>query len=363
MELPTEIGNLSNIVSLVLSNNYLSGEIPTWLFDFNNLTELFLEGNKFVMKNARIAPRSMLNILSLGSCNLLGQIPIWISTQTQLMFLDLSDNNIEGTLPQWLFQSLSLIFLLLSNNNLSGVLPDTIGEATEMNVLMLSGNHFSEPIPITISNMFHLVLLDLSSNIFSGNEFPIFNPNPSLVYIDLSSNILSGQPESRRKVAAHCARIEEENSSICAIAVAPASSYSGAARWGRLTGRPWWLEACRLEEKGRGRESDGRENAAKGLVGAVCCRSDGSGGGDGGSAECCWAGGTDCPSGCAVGSVSVAGCAVSEGGKLNPVLDRCVASKYRVSESAGRGQGSFDTCDAADVCFFTGRGGFGLCGG
>ncbi|KAF2309314.1 hypothetical protein GH714_001581 [Hevea brasiliensis] len=136
MELPTEIGNLSNIVSLVLSNNYLSGEIPTWLFDFNNLTELL---------NARIAPRSMLNILSLGPCNLSGQIPIWISIQTQLMFLD------------------------------------------------LSGNHFSGPIPTTISNMFHLVLLDLSSNRFSGNEFPIFNPNPSLVYIDLSSNKLSGQ--------------------------------------------------------------------------------------------------------------------------------------------------------------------------
>ncbi|XP_058008183.1 glycine-rich cell wall structural protein 1.8-like [Hevea brasiliensis] len=75
------------------------------------------------------------------------------------------------------------------------------------------------------------------------------------------------------------------------------------------------------------------EDAAKGLVGAVCCRSDGSGGGDG------------------VGSVSAAGCAVSEGGKLNPVLDRCVASKYRVSESAGRGQGSFDTCEAADIFF------------
>ncbi|KAF2295884.1 hypothetical protein GH714_034847 [Hevea brasiliensis] len=199
--LPNDIGNLSNKASLLLNDNNLSGEfpssfqkleqleqlnlennlfageIPTWLFDFKNLLELNLGANKLVLKNARIAPRCMLDVLSLRSCNLSGQIPIWISNQTELIFLDLSDNNHEGTLPQWLAQ-----------RDLVGGMPNTISEATEMSILLLSG-----PIPTPISNMHKLRSLDLSSNRFSGNEFPIFNPNSSMLYIDLSSNKLSGQ--------------------------------------------------------------------------------------------------------------------------------------------------------------------------
>ncbi len=44
-EIPAELGSLSNLVLLALSFNALSGEIPTWLGSLSNLTRLGLGGN------------------------------------------------------------------------------------------------------------------------------------------------------------------------------------------------------------------------------------------------------------------------------------------------------------------------------
>ncbi|XP_057999398.1 uncharacterized protein LOC131178450 [Hevea brasiliensis] len=71
-----------------------------------------------------------------------------------------------------------------------------------------------------------------------------------------------------------------------------------------------------------------------------------------GSVECCGTDGTGWASGCAMGSVFVAGCAMSECGRLNPVLDRVMYLRgFDPPQKSPRGQGNFDTWDAIDVCF------------
>lgn len=106
MEIPTDIGNLSNISVLKLSNNQLTGgipssmqklskleilylenniltgDIPSWLFHFEGLKDLDLGGNHLKWNNSvTLVPKCMLFRLSLKSLGLAGKIPDWISTQ------------------------------------------------------------------------------------------------------------------------------------------------------------------------------------------------------------------------------------------------------------------------------------------
>ncbi|KAJ9697694.1 hypothetical protein PVL29_007020 [Vitis rotundifolia] len=214
-EIPTEIGNLPNISYLALSNNRLT-EIPSWLFDFKGLQDLYLGGNRLIWNSSvEIAPNPRPFRLSLKSCGLVGEVPKWISTQAGLDFLDLSKNNLQGTFPQWflemrfkglilsdneftgsfppgLFSRLGLGVLALSRNNFSGELPENIGDAIFLRILTLSDNNFSGPIPQSLIKGPYLQLLDVSRNRFSG-PFPVFYPEVQLAYIDFSSNDFSGE--------------------------------------------------------------------------------------------------------------------------------------------------------------------------
>ena len=242
MEIPTEIGNnLPNISILALSNNrltggipsamrrlsklellflhnLLTGEIPSWLFNFKGLKDLYVGGNRLIWNNSinvEIAPNPSLRRLSLKSCGLVGEIPKWISNQTGLHFLDLSKNNLRGELPEWfvemrfkglilsnneftgslsprLLSGLVLDVLALSRNNFYGELPKNIGFSTFLWVLTLRENNFSGPIPQSLIQSLSLQLLDLSRNRFSGH-FPVFNPDIRLAYIDFSFNDFSGE--------------------------------------------------------------------------------------------------------------------------------------------------------------------------
>ncbi|RVX12859.1 leucine-rich repeat receptor-like protein kinase [Vitis vinifera] len=204
-----EIGNLLNISTLALSNNRLTGGIPSSMQKLSKLKKLYLQkqlanrrnsilvldfqglqdflsgGNRLIWNNSvTIAPNPRPFRLSLKSCALFGEIPKWISTQTIMNY---------GSLPPSLFSGASLGVLALSRNNFSGELPINIGDAAFLRILMLSGNNFSGPIPQSLIHVPYLRLLDLSRNRFSGNTFPVFYPEGALAYIDFSSNELSGE--------------------------------------------------------------------------------------------------------------------------------------------------------------------------
>ena len=91
---------LGLIRSIDFSNNKLIGEIPIEVTDLVELVSLNLSRN-----------------------NLTGSIPSMIGQLKSLDFLDLSQNQLHGRIPASLSQIADLSVLDLSNNNLSGKIP------------------------------------------------------------------------------------------------------------------------------------------------------------------------------------------------------------------------------------------------
>jgi|TARA_B100001741_G_scaffold235142_1_gene196159 Leucine-rich repeat (LRR) protein len=99
-EIPSTIGDLTNLTSLNIYNNQLTGEIPSEIGNLTNLTKLFLYEN-----------------------NLTGSIPPEIGNLTNLTAWSLNDNQLTGDIPQAvcdLIESNNLdISDILNGNNLT----------------------------------------------------------------------------------------------------------------------------------------------------------------------------------------------------------------------------------------------------
>lgn len=107
---------LSLVVSLDLSGNNLSGELPAELTKLLGLVALNLSGN-----------------------HISGHIPVHISKLGQLLSLDLSSNNLFGPIPESLSTLSFLGYLNLSNNRFSGMIPYT-GHMTTFEASSFAGN-------------------------------------------------------------------------------------------------------------------------------------------------------------------------------------------------------------------------------
>ncbi|KAL1155861.1 hypothetical protein V6Z11_A08G052800 [Gossypium hirsutum] len=102
-----------------LSCNRLTGEIPT---EIGNLSEI----------------RS----LSLSHNNLTGHIPSTFSKLKQIESLDLSHNNLIGRIPIQLVELYNLAVFNVSYNNLSGSIPSPKAQFGTFNESSYVGNHF-----------------------------------------------------------------------------------------------------------------------------------------------------------------------------------------------------------------------------
>jgi len=208
--IPSEIGNLTNLISLNLSWNQLTGSIPS---EIGNLTNL--------------------NWLDLGYNQLTGEIPSEIGNLTNLTYFKLSDNELSGEIPESVCDLSNLGYsvyfngslvsegihfytymnqlcppypscieddvgeqdisncwdceqdgvvelwgvcysieyttvLNLSNRGLTGEIPSEIGTLTNLTSLNLSGNSLTGSIPSEVGNLTNLTLLNLGFNQLTG---------------------------------------------------------------------------------------------------------------------------------------------------------------------------------------------------
>ncbi|KAF5788890.1 putative protein kinase RLK-Pelle-LRR-XII-1 family [Helianthus annuus] len=192
--LPSPIGSLFGLTEINLALNNFTGMIPESIGKLQNMERLYLDSNAFTgIIPPSIGNLSSLTELRLGANKLEGIIPSTLSSCKKLLSLDLYNNKLRGSVPKEIFHLSSLSIVLdLSENNLSGALPQEIGNLRNLGYLDLSENVLSGELPSGLSSCISLQTLNLSSNFFHGLMPEEFRSLRGLEYVNLSRNNFSG---------------------------------------------------------------------------------------------------------------------------------------------------------------------------
>ncbi|WOL01202.1 hypothetical protein Cni_G09916 [Canna indica] len=199
-EIPPNLGQLSNLQSLVLVENSLSGGLPGELGRLVHLKRLMLAGNRF---SGRI-PASLcdnlreLLILDVSRNSLAESLPSSIGSLSSLLKLDLSSNHLHGNLPRELGNLKQLTLLDLRNNNLSGGLPKSLPGMESLHDLLLAHNPWGGSLlEFGWESLRNLTTLDLCHAGLTGTIPEAIASLNSLRYLALDHNNLSGSVSSK----------------------------------------------------------------------------------------------------------------------------------------------------------------------
>ncbi|MFL2995491.1 MAG: serine hydrolase [Candidatus Neomarinimicrobiota bacterium] len=153
-QIPTSIGNLSALKYLDMSLNNLDGEIIEEIWSLTNLEWLNLRGNSLTGEiSPSLSNLSDLKALALYENNLTGSIPSELGSLTNLIYLHLNNNSLTGSIPSELGNLANLIQLILNDNALTGSIPSELGGLTNLIQLFLFNNQLSGLIPSEMCNI------------------------------------------------------------------------------------------------------------------------------------------------------------------------------------------------------------------
>jgi Leucine-rich repeat (LRR) protein len=243
-EIPSEIGNLTNLTKLYLNGNQLTGSIPPEIGNLTNLTYLYLYNNQltgeipesicdlnidwssstyFRIYNNQLCPTypsciedyvgeqdisncegvvelwgefyliEYTDSLSLYNNQLTGSIPPEIGNLTNLTYLSLGFNQLTGEIPPEIGNLTNLTNLVLWGNQLTGSIPPEIGNLTNLTELYLFNNELTGSIPPEIGNLTNLINLNLRSNNLTGSIPPEIGNLTNLIGLFLYDNQLTGE--------------------------------------------------------------------------------------------------------------------------------------------------------------------------
>ncbi|XP_027353067.1 receptor-like protein 32 [Abrus precatorius] len=147
--IPSDFGtNLSSIIFLSLSRNYLTGSIPKSLCNRSNMLVLDVSYNHFE-----------------------GKIPECLTQSETLMVLNLQHNNFSGSIPDTFPVSCGLRTLDLNSNLLRGTIPNSLANCTLLEVLDLGNNQVDDRFPCFLQKLHTFRVMVLRGNKFHGKCF------------------------------------------------------------------------------------------------------------------------------------------------------------------------------------------------
>ncbi|KAH9332019.1 hypothetical protein KI387_004127, partial [Taxus chinensis] len=193
--IPSTLGNLINLKTLVLIGCGFSGHIPPELGNMQQLTFLDLSSNSF---SGPIPPSvgnlTQLFMLDLANNHLSGSLPVsslngfGLDGLVKAQHFHLNQNRLSGSIPADIFHlNMQLIHILLDSNDLVGEIPSTLSHVPTLEVIRLDRNSLEGPIPSDICKLKNVNELHLSNNKLSGT-IPDLSGMSRLQYIDLSNN-------------------------------------------------------------------------------------------------------------------------------------------------------------------------------
>ncbi|KAG2648608.1 hypothetical protein PVAP13_1NG058300 [Panicum virgatum] len=189
-DIPDSICRLKRLKELRLDRNNMTGELPSTMGSCIELTTINLKNNYFTgdLHKVNFSILSNLRTLDVSWNSLSGTIPDSVYLCRNLTRLGLSFNNLHGQISLRIGELKSLASLSLAENSFSNITNalHILQSSRNLNPLLIGGNFRSEeipddqiideacpfgPIPVWISTLNFLFYLDLSNNTLTG-EIP-----------------------------------------------------------------------------------------------------------------------------------------------------------------------------------------------
>ncbi|CAI9090732.1 OLC1v1025559C1 [Oldenlandia corymbosa var. corymbosa] len=192
--LPEELGNCTSLSRVRLGQNFLSGSIPQGFLYLPDLTLVELQNNLLSghLEDSSSIASTKLEGLNLSNNRLSGPLPTSIGMFSGLKNLLLSGNHLAGSIPSEVGKLSSILKLDLSKNNFSGNIPPEIGNCSSLTYLDLSQNQISGPIPVQIAQIHILNYFNVSWNQLNQNLPQEIGSIKSLTSADFSHNNFTG---------------------------------------------------------------------------------------------------------------------------------------------------------------------------
>ncbi|CAL1392054.1 unnamed protein product [Linum trigynum] len=200
--IPAQLQNLTSLTTLKLASNDFNHSLPNWLYSLHHLEYLDLYGNKL---GGRVSTTGIGNFSSLVHLDMSANyglelergIPESFKSLCRLRSLALLHVKLNQNVSELLeilgeCASYTLQELSLGSCQLHGQLTDRIGLFKRLNHLSLHNNSISGPLPVSFGEMTSLNYLDLSRNKINGSFPTSFGALTGLGYVDISQNAMHG---------------------------------------------------------------------------------------------------------------------------------------------------------------------------
>ena len=229
-EIPAELGTLTNLTKLSLSNNQLSGVVPQALVGLTMLDLFYFYNNPDLcapvdaafqtwlqeiptVRGSSCAPADSLEDRAVlvklhgatggdgweNSANWLSDRPVreWHGVVSdasgRVTGLFLHENQLSGTIPSELGNLSSLEWLSLWGNELTGEIPPELGDLTNLEELRLTRNLLTGEIPPELARLAGLEILGLGGNQLTGTIPTWLGSLTDLEELYLWGNQLTGE--------------------------------------------------------------------------------------------------------------------------------------------------------------------------
>ncbi|KAL7001455.1 Phytosulfokine receptor 1 [Sarracenia purpurea var. burkii] len=193
-EISESLAGLEQLRTLNLSGNFLRGSPPPGLFRFPNLEVLDLSNNDLSGSIPTKIDLPSLQILDISDNSFANSVPVDLfDNLTQIRIVDFAFNYFTGSIPHGLGNCSSLEHLCIGSNYFTGNIPESLFRLPKLAQLSLPDNHLSGELSTGIGNLSNLVRLDISSNSFSGPIPDMFYTLSRLQDFSAQSNNFTGQ--------------------------------------------------------------------------------------------------------------------------------------------------------------------------